>query len=152
MHLDNLYQEVILDHYKRPEYKGLGHDFQIAVHHVNPSCGDEITLHLRLDNNSLLQLTWDGVGCSISMASASVMAGLLNGKTIDQGQPILDAFLALMQSKGADAGDEEILDDAVAFSGVSKFPARIKCALLAWMAYKDAALQVQGISGARENV
>ncbi len=145
MHLDNLYQEVILDHYKRPEYKNLREDFQIAVHHVNPSCGDEITLHLSLDEMDLIQLSWNGVGCSISMASASVMAGLLNQKTLEQGEPILGSFLNLMQSKGAEFGDEEILEDAVAFSGVSKYPARIKCALLAWMAFKDASVQIQGI-------
>ena len=144
MQLDSLYQEVILDHYKRPEFKQLNRDFQIAVHHVNPSCGDEITLHLSLDEQRLIQLTWNGVGCSISMASASVMAGLLNQKTLEQSEPILKSFTLLMQSKGRESGDEEILEDAVAFSGVSKYPARIKCALLAWMAFKDAAVQLQG--------
>lgn len=145
MQLDNLYQEVILDHYKRPEYKTLQPEFQVGVHHLNPSCGDEITLRLSLDPQSEIQLSWDGVGCSISMASASVMAGLLNGKTLDQAEPVLGAFIALMQSKGAADGDEELLEDGVAFSGVSKYPARIKCALLAWMAYKDASLQIMGI-------
>jgi nitrogen fixation NifU-like protein len=145
MQLDNLYQEVILDHYKRPEHKGLTSDFQVSVHHVNPSCGDEITLQLSLDSLGLIHLSWDGVGCSISMASASVMAGLLNGKQISQANPILDSFVSLMQSKGAQSGDAELLEDAVAFSGVSKYPARIKCALLGWMAFKDACVQVQGI-------
>ena len=114
-------------------------------YHLNPSCGDEITLRLSLDPLSEIQLSWDGVGCSISMASASVMAGLLNGKTLDQAELVLSAFIALMQSKGAADGDEELLEDGVAFSGVSKYPARIKCALLAWMAYKDASLQIMGI-------
>jgi nitrogen fixation NifU-like protein len=143
MHLDNLYQEVILDHYKRPEYKNLSSEFSVEVHHVNPSCGDEITLHLSLSPNGAIELSWDGVGCSISMASASVMAGLLNGKTLEFAAPILEEFVLLMQSKGTAVGDEEILEDAVAFSGVSKYPARIKCALLAWMAFKDASVQVQ---------
>jgi nitrogen fixation NifU-like protein len=143
MQLDNLYQEVILDHYKHPEYKGLSVATDVQVHHINPSCGDEMTLNLSLDSG-VLSLTWDGVGCSISMASASMMAGLLTGKTLEQARPIMDSFVALMQSKGTQSGDELVLEDAVAFSGVSKYPARIKCALLAWMAFKDAAVQVQG--------
>ncbi|MCX6430773.1 MAG: SUF system NifU family Fe-S cluster assembly protein [Actinobacteria bacterium] len=143
MHLDNLYQEVILDHYKRPEHKSLSAVYDTEVHHVNPSCGDEITVRLSLSKQGLIELTWDGVGCSISMASASVMAGLLNAKSLPDASPILEEFVSLMQSKGTSVGDEEILEDAVAFSGVSKYPARIKCALLAWMAFKDASVQVQ---------
>lgn len=143
MKLDTLYQEVILDHYKRPEHKGLSEASDVQVHHVNPSCGDELTLNLSLNNN-LLDISWDGVGCSISMASASIMAGLLTGKTLEEATPILDSFLSLMQSKGTEVGDDTILEDAVAFAGVSKYPARIKCALLGWMAFKDAAVQVQG--------
>ena len=143
MQLDNLYQEVILDHYKRPEHKGLSAQSDVQVHHINPSCGDELTLNLSLVDG-VIALTWDGVGCSISMASASMMAGLLAGKTLKEATPILDSFVSLMQSKGTQSGDEEILEDAVAFAGVSKYPARIKCALLAWMAFKDAAVQVQG--------
>ena len=152
MQLDNLYQEVILDHYKRPEYKNLQTEFQVAVHHVNPSCGEEISVRLSLNLESEIQLTWDGIGCSISMASASVMAGLLNGKTPEQAEPVLDAFIALMQSKGKEGGDEELLEDGIAFSGVSKYPARIKCALLAWMAYKDASLQIMGINKSEGDV
>lgn len=143
MQLDNLYQEVILDHYKRPEHKGLSGLSDVQVHHINPSCGDELTLNLSLVDG-VIALTWDGVGCSISMASASMMASLLTGKTLDEASPILESFVSLMQSKGTQSGDEEILEDAVAFAGVSKYPARIKCALLAWMAFKDAAVQIQG--------
>lgn len=143
MKLDNLYQEVILDHYKRPEHKGLSAEFDVQVHHVNPSCGDEITLNLSLREGAL-DISWDGVGCSISIASASVMAGLLSGKKLEEAAPIVDSFISLMQSKGTDTGDEAVLEDAVAFAGVSKYPARIKCALLGWMAFKDAAVQVQG--------
>lgn len=144
MQLDSLYQEVILDHYKRPEYKGLSANPDVQVHHVNPSCGDELTLNLSL-KDGLIEISWDGIGCSISMASASMMAGLLNGKTVEEATPILDSFLSLMQSKGTNKGDETVLEDAVAFAGVSKYPARIKCALLGWMAFKDAAVQIQGI-------
>ena len=143
MQLDNLYQEVILDHYKHPEHKGLSVLSDVQVHHINPSCGDELTLNLSLIDAVIL-LTWDGFGCAISMASASMMAGLLMGKTLEQARPIVDSFVALMQSKGTQSGDDSVLEDAVAFSGVSKYPARIKCALLAWMAFKDAAVQVQG--------
>lgn len=143
MQLDNLYQEVILDHYKHPEHKGLSMLSDVQVHHVNPSCGDELTLNLSLVDGAVV-LSWDGMGCSISMASASMMSGLLTGKTLEEAAVVVDAFVALMQSKGTQGGDEEVLEDAVAFAGVSKYPARIKCALLGWMAFKDAAVQIQG--------
>ncbi len=142
MQLDSLYQEVILDHYKRPERKGLSETSDVQVHHINPSCGDEITLNLSLRDN-LIDISWDGVGCSISMASASMMSGLLSGKSLEEAAPILDSFVSLMQSKGTQVGDDAVLEDAVAFSGVSKYPARIKCALLGWMAFKDASVQIQ---------
>ena len=143
MQLDNLYQEVILDHYKHPEHKGLSATSDVQVHHINPSCGDELTLNLSLIDGTIV-VSWDGIGCSISMASASMMSGLLSGKTLAEASPILEAFVSLMQSKGTQTGDESVLEDAVAFAGVSKYPARIKCALLGWMAFKDAAVQVQG--------
>lgn len=142
MQLDNLYQEVILDHYKRPENKGLSPEYEVQVHHNNPSCGDDITLNLSFDESRRISISWNGVGCAISMASASIMSSLLEGKTIDEAKVVLESFISLMQSKGTETGDETILEDAVAFAGVSQYPARIKCALLAWMAYKDASLQV----------
>lgn len=144
MQLDNLYQEVILDHYKRPEHKGLAEPHDVQVHHVNSSCGDEITLNLTVREDRVADLSWDGVGCAISMASVSMMSSLLIGKTIDETSVILDSFLSLMQSKGTEKGDEEVLEDAVVFAGVSKYPSRIKCALLGWMAFKDASVQIQG--------
>jgi nitrogen fixation NifU-like protein len=143
MQLDNLYQEVILDHYKHPENKGLSTSYDAQVHHVNPSCGDEITLNLSLDGSTVSSVSWDGVGCSISQASVSIMSSLILGKNLNQAQSILDSFVELMQSKGAGKPDEAILEDAVAFSGVSQYPARIKCALLGWMAFKDASVQAQ---------
>jgi len=142
MELDSLYQEVILDHYRSPHHKGLSANKDIQVHHNNPSCGDEVTLNLSMKGGVVTDLTWDGVGCSISMASTSVMSDLLVGKGYKDAMNILDNFVELMQSKGQSVGDESILEDAVAFAGVSKFPARIKCALLGWMAFKDAASQV----------
>ena len=140
MELDALYQEVILDHYKHPQHKGLLSTYDAQVHHVNPSCGDEITLNIALNNGSISSLSWDGVGCSISQASVSIMSDLVIGKSIDEARVILDNFVELMQSTGLKTGDPEILEDAVSLAGVSKFPARIKCALLGWMAYKDAVL------------
>jgi nitrogen fixation protein NifU and related proteins len=143
MQLDILYQEVILDHYKRPQHKGLATTYDAQVHHVNPSCGDEITLNVTLDGDKVAAITWDGVGCSISQASVSILSDLLLGKSIAEAELILNNFTELMQSKGTMVGDDAILEDAVAMAGVSKFPARIKCALLGWMAYKDAVVQAQ---------
>ena len=143
MQLDNLYQEVILDHYKNPQNKVLDPNSDIQVHHVNPSCGDEVTLGVILDGDKVRSITWEGVGCSISQASTSIASDLLTGKTLEQARSISDEFLELMQSKGSVEGDPEILEDAVALAGVSKYPARIKCALLGWMAFKDASLQAE---------
>ena len=141
MQLDNLYQEVILDHYKNPQNKKLARDNDAQVHHVNPSCGDEITLGVKLEGEKVSSINWEGVGCSISQASASIMSDLLMGKTLAEATAISDDFLHLMQSKGSEEGNPDILEDAVALSGVSKYPARIKCALLGWMAFKDASVQ-----------
>jgi nitrogen fixation NifU-like protein len=100
MELDSLYQEVILDHYRKPLHKGLSATKDIQVHHNNPSCGDEVTLNLIMDGQIVKDISWDGVGCSISMASASVMSDLLIGKEYKSAMVILDAFVELMQSKG----------------------------------------------------
>ena len=142
MELDSLYQEVILDHYRNPHHKGLSPAKDIQVKHNNPSCGDEVTLNLIMVDGVVKDISWDGVGCSISMASVSVMSDLLIGKKYAEASLILQNFVDLMQSKGQGSGDESVLEDAVAFAGVSKFPARIKCALLGWMAFKDASSQL----------
>jgi nitrogen fixation NifU-like protein len=141
MELDSLYQQVILDHYKNPAHKALIEPYTVQVHHVNPSCGDEITLNLLVKDGLVDAISWEGVGCSISQASTSIMTELVLGKDVKSAFKILDEFTELMQSKGQGKGDEEVLEDAIAFAGVSKFPARIKCALLGWMAFKDAASQ-----------
>jgi nitrogen fixation NifU-like protein len=141
MNLDNLYQEVILDHYKNPLNKSLSKEYDVQVHHINPSCGDEITLNITLTENMINKITWDGVGCSISQASVSIASDLLVGKTLDVSESITEEFMDLMQSKGKKSGNELVLEDAVALAGVSQYPARIKCALLGWMAIKDAAMQ-----------
>lgn len=141
MDLESLYQEVILDHYKNPLNKGLHENPTVQVHHVNTSCGDEVTLNIYLKDDLVADISWDGVGCAISIASTSVMSDLLISKPAEAAIEILNSFVEIMQSKGAKPGDEEILGDGVAFSGVSRFPARIKCALLGWMAFKDALSQ-----------
>jgi nitrogen fixation NifU-like protein len=146
MQLDNLYQEVILDHYKRPQNKKLSLTFDAQVHHVNPSCGDEIDLNVTIKDGTVSNISWDGVGCSISQASVSILTDLLIGKSLIEAYSIFDHFVALMQSKGTITGDEAVLEDAIALAGVSKYPARIKCALLGWMAFKDASVQAQSKS------
>ena len=138
MDLDTLYQEIILDHYKNPHHAGLRDPFEAEVHHVNPTCGDEVTLRVHVSEGVVSDVSYDAVGCSISQASASVMADLVIGKTVDEAMDIHGEFLALMQGKGTVEPDEEVLEDGIAFAGVARFPARVKCALLSWMAWKDA--------------
>ena len=139
--LDALYQDIILDHYKRPHHQGLREPFEAEVHHVNPTCGDEVTLRVHLTDGRVDDVSYDALGCSISQASASVLTDLVIGKPVDDALELGEVFLSLMQSKGeADLSDEqeEALDDAVAFEGVAKYPARVKCALLGWMAMRGA--------------
>jgi nitrogen fixation NifU-like protein len=149
MKMDSMYQEIILDHYKHPHGKGL-RDGDAEVHHVNPTCGDEITLRVRLDGDTVADISYESQGCSISQASASVLNDLVVGKSVGEAQRIQEAFLELMQSKGQAEGDEEVLEDAIAFAGVSKYPARVKCALLSWMAWKDATAQALADTPVRE--
>jgi nitrogen fixation NifU-like protein len=139
--VDALYQEIILDHYRNPRHKGLREPFEAQVHHVNPTCGDEVTLRVHVADGVIADVSYDSLGCSISQASASVLTELLIGKDLDAAMAVHEEFLALMQSKGQATPDEDVLEDAVAFAGVSKYPARIKCALLSWMAWKDATAQ-----------
>jgi nitrogen fixation protein NifU and related proteins len=142
MQLESLYQEIILDHYRNPQNKGLREPFDAEVLHVNPTCGDEVTLRVTLKDAggepAVADVSYDALGCSISQASASVMTEMIIGKTVREAMEISDEFLALMQSRGEGEPDEDVLGDAIAFQGVSKYPARIKCALLGWMAWKDA--------------
>jgi nitrogen fixation NifU-like protein len=145
--MESLYQEIILDHYRTPHHAGLRQPFEAEVHHVNPTCGDTITLRLHLDGDTVDDVSYDSQGCSISQASASVMADLVIGKTIPEAVVVHEEFLRLMQSKGQLEPDEDVLEDAVAFAGVSRYPARVKCALLAWMAWKDAAAQAAAGEG-----
>jgi nitrogen fixation protein NifU and related proteins len=144
MTVDSMYQEIILDHYRNPQHKGLREPYDVEVHHVNPTCGDEVTLRLRLTDGAVEDISYDSIGCSISQASASVMSGLLRERDVDDALGVQERFLTLLQSRGTDDGRElDRLEDAVAFAGVSRYPARIKCALLPWMAWKDAVLQAR---------
>ncbi|WUI03073.1 SUF system NifU family Fe-S cluster assembly protein [Spirillospora sp. NBC_00431] len=149
MQLEAMYQEVILDHYRNPHHKGLREPFEGEAHHVNPTCGDEVTLRVHLDGEgqdaTVADVSYDAMGCSISQASASVMSDLIIGKSVKEAMAVGEEFLTLMQSRGRDVEpDEDVLEDAIAFAGVSKYPARIKCALLAWMAWKDATARALG--------
>ena len=141
MQLESLYQEIILDHYRHPHHRGLRDPYDAEVHHVNPTCGDELTVRVLLDGGTIRDVSYDGQGCSISQASASVMTDLVIGLRVDEALEVHQEFLTLMQSRGKVEPDEEVLEDAVAFAGVAQFPARVKCALLGWMAFKDAAVQ-----------
>jgi nitrogen fixation NifU-like protein len=143
MDLDSLYQEIILDHYRNPHHAGLREPYEAEVHHVNPTCGDEVTLRVHFDGNTVSDVSYVAEGCSISQASASVLTDLVIGKSLDEALGKHESFLELMQGKGQVEPDEDVLEDGIAFAGVAKFPARIKCALLSWMAFKDAALQAQ---------
>jgi nitrogen fixation protein NifU and related proteins len=136
---DALYQEIILDHYRHPHHQGLREPYDAEVHHVNPTCGDEVTLRVRLDGGRLSDVSYDAVGCSISQASASVMTDLVIGRSVPEALAVQEEFLRLLSSRGAGEPDEDVLGDGVAFAGVSRYPARVKCALLGWMAMKDAA-------------
>jgi nitrogen fixation protein NifU and related proteins len=142
MQLESMYQEIILDHYRRPLHAGLREPFDAQVHHVNPTCGDEVTLRVTLKDAggeaAVADISYEALGCSISQASVSVMTDLIIGKPVSEAMEVSAEFLRLMQSRGEAEPDEDKLGDAVAFEGVSKYPARIKCALLGWMAWKDA--------------
>ncbi|HLK95545.1 MAG TPA: SUF system NifU family Fe-S cluster assembly protein [Nocardioidaceae bacterium] len=145
MDLDALYQEIILDHYKRPHHAGLREPYDAETHHVNPTCGDEITLRVHLtdgpDGVSVEDVSYDAEGCSISQASASVMTDLVIGRSVPEAMQRHQEFVDLMQSRGTVEPDEDVLEDGIAFAGVAKFPGRVKCALLGWMAWKDAVAQ-----------
>ncbi|MFI7442468.1 Fe-S cluster assembly sulfur transfer protein SufU [Nonomuraea indica] len=139
---ESMYQELILEHYKHPQGRGLREPYDAEVHHVNPTCGDEITLRVRVgDAGKIEDVSYDGQGCSISQAAASVLHELATGSTVEETLSVVDEFTRLMQGRGQVEADEEVLGDAVAFAGVAKFPARVKCALLSWMAYKDAVVR-----------
>ena len=140
MNLESMYQEVILDHYKNPQYAGLREPYEAEVHHVNPSCGDELTLrvHLSEDGKTVEDVSYEAQGCSISQASTSVMAEEIKGLPLTEAMEKLGAFEEMITSRGTVEGDPQKIGDGVAFGGVAKFPARVKCALLGWKAFEAA--------------
>ncbi len=143
MDSDQLYQEIILDHYKHPRGRGLREPYHGAAHHVNPTCGDEIDVRVRLAGDVIEDVSYEGVGCSISQSAASVLYDVVKDHTVTEALSRTDAFTEMVSGRGADEPDEELLEDGVAFAGVARYPARVKCALLAWMAFKDALVRAE---------
>jgi nitrogen fixation NifU-like protein len=143
MKLEQMYQEIILDHYRQPHGAGLREPFDAETHHVNPTCGDEVTLRVKLEGDEVKDVSYDALGCSISQASTSVLTDLVVGRSVSEAFRILESFQEMAQSRGKIAGDEDVIGDGIAFAGVSKYPARVKCALLGWMAFKDAVVRAK---------
>ncbi|KJX75610.1 Fe-S cluster assembly sulfur transfer protein SufU [Mycobacterium lepromatosis] len=154
LRLEQIYQEVILDHYKHPRHRGLREPFGAQVYHVNPICGDEITLRVALSDNGagVVDISYEGQGCSISQASTSVLAQQVIGQSVPDALDTISAFTEMVSSRGTIEGDEDVLGDGVAFAGVAKYPARVKCALLGWMACKDALLHANSKDNVLEEV
>lgn len=144
MQLQQMYQEIILDHYKNPHGRGLRDPYDAESFQVNPTCGDEVTLRVLVRDDVVQDVSYDGQGCSISQASTSVLTDLVVGKPVTEAFEKMDAFVELMQGRGQVEPDEDVLEDGIAFAGVAKYPARVKCALLGWMAFKDAVARSQG--------
>ncbi len=142
MSVDSLYQEIILDHYRTKRNAGLREPYDIEVHHVNPSCGDELTLRVAVENGAITDVSYEAEGCSISQASTSVMTDLVIGGSPAHALELFDGFQKMIQGQGKVSLDEETYEDAVAFEGVAQFPARVKCAMLGWSAARDALLRV----------
>ena len=141
----DLYQELILDHSKRPLHEGLREPFDAEAFGINPTCGDEVTLRVRLDPSSgkgmdavVADVSYDALGCAISVAATSILAQETIGHTVGEALGTYEAMRSMLTSKGTDPGDEDVIGDGVALSGVAKYPARVKCALLGWSAFKDA--------------
>src|ERR1700753_2718130 len=143
MRLEQMYQEVILDHYKHPQHRGLRQPFAAEVYHKKPVSGDDVTLRVRLsdDGEPVADVSYDGQGCSISQAATSVLTQQVIGHNVGEALKTVSAFTEMVSSRGTVEGDEDVLGDGIAFAGVAKYPARVKCALLGWMAFKDALAQ-----------
>ncbi|MEW1953660.1 Fe-S cluster assembly sulfur transfer protein SufU [Terrabacter sp. NPDC080008] len=141
----DLYQELILEHSKRPHHAGLREPFDAEVHHINPTCGDEVTLRVDVTGTGgdavVSDVSYAAQGCSISVASSSVLAEEVIGHPVSEALETFEAMRAMLTSRGTVPGDESVIGDGVAFAGVSKYPARVKCALLGWTAFTDALAQ-----------
>jgi len=147
--LDDLYQELILDHYRRKRGEGSLEHPSVAVDQNNPLCGDEVHLELSIDDGRVVELAHTGQGCSISQASVSMMSVTLTGHTLEDALDTVEHFRRVMH--GGEPPDEERLGDAIALEGVAKYPVRVKCALLGWMAAKEA-IQTYQANGNGEGV
>ena len=138
MSVEAMYQEIILDHYKAKHHSGLREPYQAQVTHVNPTCGDEVMLRVALDGDRVTDVSYEGVGCSISQASTSVMTDLVIGREVAESMALFEEFRQMMEGQGRVEPDEDRLEDGIAFAGVAQFPARVKCAMLGWSALRDA--------------
>lgn len=147
MKLEQMYQQIILDHYRNPHRSGLREPFDSESFQINPTCGDEVTLRVALEGDRVADVSYEAMGCSISQAATSVLTDLVVGRTVDESLSKMNAFVELVQSRGQVEPDEDVLEDAVAFAGVARYPARVKCALLGWMAFKDALGQASDTAG-----
>ncbi len=141
MDLNALYQQLIIEHAKRPVRAGLREPYEVEVHHVNPTCGDEITLRVHLSDGEIEDISYDARGCSISVAASSVMADTVTGLNIDEAMSEYEMFKGVVADGTVTEDQLETLGDAAAFAGVAQFPARVKCALLGWAAMRDAVSQ-----------
>ena len=146
-----LYQQIILDHASSGAGHGDPAGFEPQSHQINPTCGDEITLGVRLNGDAdehpaIEEIRWDGHGCAISQASASLLTGLVEGSTLEQARDLIARFREVMRSRGTLELDEERFGDAVALNGVSRYVARVKCAMLAWVALEDALAKASAAS------
>jgi nitrogen fixation NifU-like protein len=150
MDIDQLYHDIIMDHYRQPRGRGLREPYDVQVRHVNPTCGDEVDLRVRIVDGKVADISYEGMGCSISQASTSVAHELLTGRTVGEALSTVERFQEMVGSRGQIEPDESVLEDAVAFAGVAKYPARVKCALLGWMAFKDAVVQAQALVGGND--
>ncbi|MFI5498556.1 Fe-S cluster assembly sulfur transfer protein SufU [Nocardia asteroides] len=150
MRMEQMYQEVILDHYKHPHHRGLREPFGAEVHHVNPTCGDEVTLRVNIDDaGEIADVSYDGQGCSISQAATSILTDQVIGLPVQQALKVVDSYSEMISSRGTVDGDEDMIGDGIALAGVAKYPARVKCALLGWMAFKDAVVQIASAEDAK---
>ncbi|MBK8469332.1 MAG: SUF system NifU family Fe-S cluster assembly protein [Candidatus Phosphoribacter sp.] len=134
----DLYQQLILDHAKAQHGSGLREPFDAEVHHVNPTCGDEVTLRVRIADGAVADISYAAHGCSISTASTSMLFEEVVSQTVEEALSTYAAMRAMLTSRGQDPGDEDVVGDGVALAGVAKYPARVKCALLGWTAFTDA--------------
>lgn len=145
--LNSLYTELVIEHDKRPLHAGLREPFDAEVHHVNPTCGDEITLRLQLsgdgEEEQIEDVSYEAIGCAMSRAAASIMADLLIGRSVAEVEPVREHFEQVMRSRGTAEGDEELIGDGVALLGAAKFPARVKCVLMPWKAYRAALVEAR---------